>query len=325
VPGFSERPVVLSDLANPSMMDTDGENLYILDGVEAYVYSLKDFRLLHKFGKRGEGPGELMVNNELPASMLLAGEEVILFSFNKIIHFTKTGNMVKEAKLPLITSQVIPFGKNYALSKFTRGPDGVGVMHILLFDGELKELKKLYKASLLNSFKERKIAVPLSTVYIQSSGDKLFVFDQQKDFHIKVFDLEGNELKPLEKTYEKIKTSEDFKKEKMDWLKVQPAFKEIPEEVKNMIFFPEYLPVMRHFLVKDEKMYVETFKRKGPLSEFFILDFKGNTLKNVFLPNAKADTIRPGPAAGYTFLNNKYYYLVENVDEEEWELHVKEL
>ncbi len=90
-----------------------------------------------------------------------------------------------------------------------------------------------------------------------------------------------------------------------------------------MIYFPEYLPVIRNILVIDKEIYVQTYKTKERLSEFFILDLNGSVLKTVFLPAAKWERkLRPTPAVTYAFKDNKYYYLEENMDKEEWELHM---
>ncbi len=52
--------------------------------------------------------------------------------------------------------------------------------------------------------------------------------------------------------------------------------------------------------------------------EFFIFDLKGKLEKNIYIPFAFQDALRPYPAA---IKNGKLYQLIEN-DEEEWELHI---
>jgi len=321
--GFSEKLSVLAELTNPAMIEIDGNELFVLDDVEVYVYSLQDYGFLRKFGKRGEGPGELLPQPDLPPMMQVRKEDVLLYSFNKMIYFSKTGKMIKEKRIPFITFQILPFGKNYAVTKFARSNQGESQVSVLLFNAEFQELKKLYETELLNDFRKGKIAFPFVNVYIQCSGHQLFVLDQKLEFEIQRFDLEGNQLTPIKHTYQKIKVTEAYKKESWEWLNIQPAFKTAPEAVKKMIYFPEYLPVIRNILVIDKKIYVHTYKTKERLSEFFILDLNGSVLKTVFLPAAKWERqVRPTPAVTYAFKNNKYYYLEENLNEEEWELHM---
>ncbi len=321
--GFPEKLSVLAELTNPAMIEIDGEELYVLDDVEVYVYSLQDYGFLRKFGKRGEGPGELLPPPDMPLMMQVRKEDVILYSFNKMIYFSKAGKMIKEQRIPFIAFRIIPFGKNYAVIKFARSNQGESQVGVLLFDAEVKELKKLYETELLNDFRKGKIAFPLVNVHIQCSEHQLFVLDQKLEFEIQRFDLEGNQLTPIKHPYQKIKVTEAYKKEGWEWLNIQPAFKTAPDAVKNMIYFTEYLPVIRNILVIDKKIYVHTYKTKEKLSEFFILDLNGSVLKTVFLPAAKWERqVRPTQAVTYAFKDNKYYYLEENMDEEEWELHM---
>lgn len=320
--GFSEKLSVLAELTNPTIIEIDGEELYVLDDVEVFVYSLQDYSFLRKFGKKGEGPGELLPQPDLPLMMQVRKEDVLLYSFNKMIYFSKTGKMIKEKKIPFLTFQIIPFGKNYAAAKFNRNNQGGSQVSVLLFNDEFKELKNLYETTLPNDMGKGKIAFPFLTVYIQCSDNQLFVVDQQKDYEIQRFDLEGNRLKTIKKEYQKVKTTEVYKKESLEWMKLQPAYKTLPDVFKKMIYFLEYLPVIKNFLAKNNKIYLHTYKTKKNLSEFFILDVNGTVLETVFLPGAKKERIRPNPAVTYAFKDNKYYYLEENIDEEEWELHM---
>ncbi|UCH98522.1 MAG: 6-bladed beta-propeller [Candidatus Aminicenantes bacterium] len=319
--GFPGKLSVLAELSNPGVIEIDGDELFVLDDVQVYVYSLQDYRFLRKFGKKGEGPGELLPAPDLPITMQVGKEYVLLNSFNKMIYFTKTGKMIKEKRIPFIVFQVIPFGKNYAVTKFIRTNEGGSQVSLLIFSAEFKELKNLYETTLLNDQGKGRIAFPLTSVYIQCLDNQLFLVDQQKEFEIQRFDLEGNRLTPIKKSYQKIKVTEAYKKESWEWIKLQPAYKNAPDIVKKMLYFLEYLPVTKNFLAKNNKIYLQTYKTKDSLYEFFILDINGNVLKTVFLPGAKKESIRPNPAVTYAFQDNKYYYLEENLDEEEWELH----
>jgi hypothetical protein len=58
--------------------------------------------------------------------------------------------------------------------------------------------------------------------------------------------------------------------------------------------------------------------KKDETDEFFIYNFNGQFLKRLFLPAAYLDGLRPCP----TYIkDNKLYQLIENEEEEEWELH----
>jgi hypothetical protein len=56
------------------------------------------------------------------------------------------------------------------------------------------------------------------------------------------------------------------------------------------------------------------------------MDLKGNILKKVYLPGVKepgfGNEVLGRLAKFYKIYKNKFYYLHENEDEEEWEVHV---
>ena len=325
--GYGKAIRVLPELVFPSFLETDGQNIFIMDQVQVYVYSLEDYKLAGQFGKQGEGPGELMTQPDLPATMLVHGDHVILNSFNKMVTYTKSGEFVAEKKIPFILSQMIPFGKYYAVSKFNRLADGGSKVSVLLLDETLETVKEVYETSLLNDQGRGRVAYPLLTVYIRVADDKLYVYNQQEGFKIRLYDPAGEPVGEIEHAYEKIKTGADYKKTKMEWLLKQPAAKQVPEEIlKKWVYFLDELPVLIHFLIKDKKIYAQTSRARNSESEseFFVLDLSGKVLGKRFLPNAKPESIRINPAANYTFDQDRYLYLRETEDDE-WELCVEVL
>ncbi|MCP4215475.1 MAG: hypothetical protein GY765_12545, partial [bacterium] len=57
--------VVFSDLLKPTSLVVADEQIYITDGPSIYIHSAKDFKLINKFGKVGEGPQEFKVHPAL--------------------------------------------------------------------------------------------------------------------------------------------------------------------------------------------------------------------------------------------------------------------
>jgi hypothetical protein len=318
----AKKLTVLEELTNPAMMEIDGNELFVLDDVEVHVYSLQDNRFLRKFGKKGEGPGELLPQPDVPVIMKIYSDYILLYVTNKMIYYSKTGEVIKEKRIPFVTFQILSFGKNYAATKFTRSNQGGSQVTVMILNDEFKELKKLYETELLNDFRKGKIAFPFMDIFLQCTTDQLFIVDQKSELEVLRFDLDGNQLTPIKHSYQRIKVTEEYKKRSWDWLIMQPAFKTAPDEVKRMLYFLEYLPVIRYFHISDNKIYIQTYKTKKALSQFFIMDQKGSILKTVFLPGADKERLRPTPALTYAFKDNKYYYLVDKPDEEEWELHV---
>jgi hypothetical protein len=85
--------------------------------------------------------------------------------------------------------------------------------------------------------------------------------------------------------------------------------------------FPEFFPAILDLIVDGGHVHVLTFRREQEKSEFFIFDLEGKLVKKTFLP------LKPlGDYAGVFFLpycikNNYLYQLIDNEEEEVWELH----
>jgi hypothetical protein len=55
-----KKLAALKEVVNATAIEIDGDELFVLDEVVVYVYSMKDFKLLRKFGREGNGPGEFV-------------------------------------------------------------------------------------------------------------------------------------------------------------------------------------------------------------------------------------------------------------------------
>ena len=72
--------------------------------------------------------------------------------------------------------------------------------------------------------------------------------------------------------------------------------------------------------VTDDRIYILTYKKQQENTECLIFDLKGKEQKRVYLPLPQ---VYGTEIPIFGILNNCFYYLVENEDEETWELHVK--
>jgi hypothetical protein len=83
--GFSSRLGTLPQVMKPVSADVDEDNLYVMEASTVSVYSLKDLRLICKFAKEGEGPGELKSTPFYINRMVILQENVMLEGLDKII------------------------------------------------------------------------------------------------------------------------------------------------------------------------------------------------------------------------------------------------
>jgi len=300
-----------------------------VDGVEVYVYSLGDYRLLRKFGKKGEGPGEFLPGGEIPIQLQFFKDFLVLNSTRKIAYFTRQGKLVKEKNIPFTFTQILPFGSNYGVVKFTATQNHSQMYSVILYDANFREIKKLYSSTRPRpSRAERGIKIP-KLIYIDSTGNELFVVDQKDDSYIRVFDLSGKPLKPIKTNLPRLKVDESIKNEFLEWFQTSKFYKVYGvrgEELKRVLHFPEFLPAIRIFRLKGGIFYIQTYKTKdNNQSEFIFLNINGNQLNRIYLPSGEMRKVQIGPHMLYSFVRGRYYYLVENVDREEWELHMEEV
>jgi hypothetical protein len=58
---FAEKVASFTEFTNPYESQVDVDRFYISEDTSIYIYSLKDYKLIKKFGKKGEGPGEFLI------------------------------------------------------------------------------------------------------------------------------------------------------------------------------------------------------------------------------------------------------------------------
>ena len=324
---FPEKIAKFSDIYKPSMMEISNGEIYILDSFTVKAYSLEDYRFLREFGKKGEGPGELQSTSDTGATMIVKGENIYLNSVYKIIVYDKTGKIIKEKKFRTYLVEAVPIDAGYVLT-FYKWIDATAHAITMLSDRNFQEKKELYKARLPQSHKIKKISIPPFCTYARTSKYKIFLFDQQKDV-IKIFDKKGNPKPDITFGYDKIITTKGFKHKVMDYILSRPELKKIPEDIKQKylkrVYTPNVLPVFKNSWITDNRIYIHTYREKQNKSEFLILNKSGKVESKLYLPGSTKLNLRINPASTFTFYKGKYYYLKENLDREEWELHVMRL
>jgi hypothetical protein len=328
---FPAVVVPLPDLFNPDFITVDDRKIYITAFPTIYIYSLQDFKLKKKFGGQGEGPQEF---NRF-ALLSIHGDYLVVSDRNKVLYYSKDGDYIKEIKARSIMHWgVRPIGNRFVgKSKFHE--DKIGFDTANIYDENLEKIKQIFKTRFFYQEEaggKKCDALEIRGLQFQVFADKIF-FKRGKDFIIDVFDPSGKMLYTIRHEYEKIKISEAYKERYHDYFKTTRPWKRFYDSlIKNEIYFPDFFPAIQIFIVADEKIYVLTYKKEKDKSEFVILDLKGKLLKKVFLPFDQSDewfhyslakfASQASPHPTFTIKNGKLYQLIENQDEETWELHI---
>jgi hypothetical protein len=313
---FAEKAAVLPGLLNPEIIDIDGNQMFITEGTTIYIYSLNDFKLQKKFGSAGEGPREF----KMYASVFVQPDQLFIRSPGKVSFFTRQGDFIKETNVSPGTGVAFqPVGDQYVGRKSFM-EENIRCQSFNIYDSKFKMIKEIYRKE--HDFQRGKgYRLPTKAFDCNVYHDKIFIAGKA-GLEIDVFDKNGNRLYTIHHDIENVKFTETHKKRILDTFKANPQSKQFYEIIKNQLKYPDYFPVVREFIVTDGKIYVLTYNRQENKIEFLILDVKGKLLKRQFLLLHFKQPFLPYP---YTIHNGKLYQLVENADEEKWELHASKI
>jgi hypothetical protein len=320
---FSDLVGSLPEVMKPGNITVYEDELFVVEGAEISIYSLKDLKLKTKFGKKGEGPGELMVTPGFFNKVSVFPGYIFVLGFNKVIFFSREGKYIKEIKKSMYIFLAAPMGELYNA--------------IAICNSKFEEIKELYRQK---DFQQgappnAQLDIVPDLIYYDVCDDKIFIDRSPDGFIVDVFDSQGKKLYQVEKEYEKIKVTNHHEKDIIHQFKQDPNIRsgiqrrggwEALKKILN-INFPDFFPAVQELKISGKKIYIRTFKLKDNKSEYVVMDLKGNIIKRVYLP--RVDNVpfmsKIIGAKLHTIYNDKLYYLQENEDEEKWELYMEEI
>lgn len=321
----AEKIFELPEIARPAAIKIKGDRLYILQKAEIFIYSLSDNKLIRKFGREGEGPREFNVNPfGAPMSLTISGDQLVVSSNNKVSYFSLEGEYIREHKAPPHRI-FFPVNGGFLSVGMAGAEDGRYLLAMQLFDKTFQSVKTLHYTDIqVGNLPE--ILLPMCALtYTPVAGDKIILVGSNDDFVIDVLDKKGNKLYAIEKNYEKLPVTDEYKRETRHWFKdVSPLYKPLWERIKNTLKFREYYPAIKDFCVSGDRIYVITHKMERDQRECIVLDMKGKELKRVFVPMNEIEPFTYYPML-YGVEGGIYYTLLENEDDESWELHRKKI
>ena len=321
------KVAVLSELQRPASITVDGSQVFITEGINVYIYSAKDYSLQKKFGKEGEGPQEFKRHSNPRAEyirIVVQPKEILVNSIGKISYFTRKGDFIKEMKVMVSVGGYIPVG-NHMVGFGMDQKEQNRYITLNLYSPQCVKEKEFFRAKApLQEGKfidPVKMSVGIMVVTIRVEDSKMFYRgDDQK---IYAFDENGNQIYSITPQYEKVKFTEELKKKYINFSENDYRYKYVYQQDKNRIKWPEYFPLIRDLQVANKKIYIITFNSINDKKECYIYDSaNGKFIKKAFLPLVEQNVQELYP---YTIKNGKVYQLVENLDEEKWELHVVDI
>jgi hypothetical protein len=313
--------VKIPDTFNPTQVHVTKDRMYIVDGVTILIYTLKDFQLIKKFGREGEGPREF---KDAIYWVYFRDNRMIVNSQAKVSYFSPDGEFIKEKKAfaGSRAGDFCPIGNQFVAVQFLTEKQTF-LKAVNIYDSNLKKIKEIYRVK--EDFQPGKYMKAYSepktfTVH----GDKIYVsFDN--DFKITVFNDQGEKVFTIEKEYQRLEVTEEHQQAAHLYYKTDSYYKRYYERIKPLLEFPTRLPAIKTFTFSEDKLYVHTYNKKDKKTEFYVFTPTGKFLESVFLPIIGEEEFTYQLQTIYEFKNGKLYQLVENEDTEEWEVHISDL
>jgi len=316
-------PVSLEDISQPSMFLVNYDKIYILENATIYIYSLKDFKLIKKFGKAGEGPREFKYRKDAPMPMSISfyKNRLLVNSPMKLTYFDLHGNYKRELRAKTIDRILFPFDNKYIGIGSTSGTDNRIFMGFTLFENDFNTKKTVF----LSDFEvnnPRKITLPLTNFFYKPIyKGKIYINTSSDEFMINVYDKEGKQNYVIKKQYPKIAVHTNYKNEVLEFISKSPKFKNGYEYFKKILKIRKYFPPIRDLQISDDFIYVITFKREGKLWECIKMDMKGNEKGRTFVKLNSYKHLSFYPLL-YAVYKENVYSLVEDEEDETWKIHI---
>lgn len=315
---FAEKVATLSPIKNPYEIQVKKDMLYITEGPTIFIFSAKDFKLIKKFGKRGEGPKEFKLNRVTDVVGLhILPDYLQVNSLGRISFFTKDGRFIR-VMMNVGGDWFQPVGKHYLGMQRLYDKTNTRFLIFNLYDEKCEKIKEVYRERAGIQMRRREIN-PISwfPISYRTYKDKIFIDGREKK--IFVFDRDGKKLYDIVIDEELLPvTGDDKARYTRYYAKEDPYWREHWPRIKGMAKWPSHFPLIKNYHVVDDKIFILTFKEKDDKAEFLILSLKGKLLQKVFLPLKKISVVDYYP---YTIDDGRFFQLIENQETENWELH----
>ncbi len=318
---LNSETTTLEDVLSPDSIFVSSDRIYVTEGATIHIYSKNDIKYLGKFGKKGEGPGEINTSRRggLSFNLNMINGNIFIHNRSKVMFFEKDGKFISEKKLNGgFIRGLIPVGNNFAARTFKIGENRSRSQSLTLYDKNFKKIREIPGRS--NIEFERGSFVKIfseSNIFNIKAYKGVLYLNDTKDFVIERYSAKGEKLAPIKVNYKIENVSGSKKAEIKHYFKNDSRFSDFWERIKDMFEVGNQYPAIKNLFVTGNRIYIQTFKRKDAGDEFYILDLAGKVLKKEIVPIGIKNIMEDYP---YFIEGGTCYSLSENEDEEEWVL-----
>lgn len=254
-----------------------------------------------------------------PILILPVNGKVIVSSMGKLSTYSADGKFLNERKINVFDT-FYPFGDGYICMTVHTREDQVQVLAIYLADKDLQKGEKPIIISKVEVGQNASFLFPFTAFFPIPCHDKLYIAPDPEAFDIDIHDQNGKKINTLQLDYTPIAIDAGYKQKTENWFQNDARWKNIYPFFKDNINYRKYYPPVHAIIAGSDRLYVSThrFNDKG-WRECIILTLEGKEIKRVFLPIP--ETYGMDFSAPFNFHDRCFYTLVDNPDEEIWELH----
>ncbi len=286
----------------PDYVDADSEgNIYVVDRRRTSDYFIAKFdesgNFIKDLGRKGQGPGEI----QSILFIKINSQDQILISDRgnrKILVLDIDGELVNEMKLEPQWFKAIPLDNgNYLVE--SREWDGTsGGLKLAVFDSGLNHINDLDFFRLPHQNHEGKNPYTIFTFYWRIRNGKVYAGNEQRNYEILVYDLNGTLLRKIRKEYTRVPYPEDYRNATLEIAKNNPS-------VGTLDFTP---PFNSFFIDDDDLLFVMTYEN-GEAKEEYVHDIFNS--EGIFVGRARLGLSYPVTRSllpRRVIVKNSHYY-----------------
>lgn len=246
---------------------------YVLNArpIDYFIFAFDgNGRFLRRFGKKGQGPGELQwtsyVAFDSQGHIVVSDPEI-----RKNVVFDRQGNPIGERPFPKDVYVLYLIDNNKYISywrKWTSPNDDYFNDYFGLVGSGQEGVRVLDSCRWPNPARHGIRGNRLNRVFNwKASGDRIYVGNEDRGYEFLVFDWDGNPLRKIRKVYEPVEVQmSDEERNKM--IADRPGLK---------VEFPKYWPAFGSFFVDDKnRLYVQTYERERGQTGYVYDVFNGD-------------------------------------------------
>lgn len=319
-PVRAEKAVPLDVLTNPDGIAVNNRYIYVSDFPHVYIFSLKDFGLERKIGKKGAGPGEFLPRTGKKRLFIhVLPDAIFVESRGRVSFFTLKGDFVKEFNVGATGYRFQPWQGKFLGKKRIPGKHSLyGTLN--LFDANFTRLKEVYRVKYAIQ-PGRDIIVFNPNDFRYHPGKNFLYIRDKKEFAVKIYDRGFKLVSTIKRDDYVLRKILPGDQKKMHHV-FKLSLKERYEPLKHRIKFPDTFVAIRNLIIDGGTLYMITYKKLEGGVECFTYTQDGKFVRALHIPLRSENILQYYP---HTIHNGILYQLVENEETETWELCINRL